>query len=66
MSNGITVSTPSEILPRQQLLSVPFAIQAQFAMEAQQSAVASQLVSNLEDALCPLEQLSHIWERLLR
>jgi microcystin-dependent protein len=38
------VANPSEILPRQQLLSVPFAVQAQ---------VASSLVTNLENALCP-------------
>jgi len=38
------VAIPSEILPRQQLLSVPFAVQAQ---------VASSLVTNLENALCP-------------
>jgi Phage Tail Collar Domain len=37
----------TEISPRQQLLSVPFAVQAQ------QAQVASSLVSDLADALCP-------------
>jgi hypothetical protein len=45
-----SVSSPSEILPRQQLLSVPFAVQAQ---QAAQALVASSLVSNLAYALCP-------------
>jgi microcystin-dependent protein len=41
------VPNPSEILPRQQLLSVPFAVQAQ------QAQVASSLVTNLANALSP-------------
>jgi microcystin-dependent protein len=44
------VASPSEILPRQQLLSVPFAVQAQSSQQAQ---VASNLVSTLANALCP-------------
>jgi hypothetical protein len=44
------VATPTEIAPRQQLLSVPFAIQSIQAQFAQQ---ASSLVSNLANALCP-------------
>jgi microcystin-dependent protein len=47
LSNGIPVSNPLEIQPRQQLLSVPFAVQAQQAL------VAISLVSNLASALCP-------------
>jgi len=50
VSNGVGFSGASEILPRQQLLSVPFAFQAQQAFQAQ---VASLLVSNLANALCP-------------
>ncbi len=49
-SNGVAISSPSEILPRQQLLSVPFAVQAQSAMQAQ---VSFSLVTNLAYALCP-------------
>ena len=48
--NGVTVTGPTEILPRQQLLSVPYAIQAQ---QAQQAQVANSLITNLENALCP-------------
>jgi microcystin-dependent protein len=46
-SNGIAVPSASEILPRQQLLSVPFAIQSQTAN------VATSLVPDLSNALCP-------------
>lgn len=45
--NGSPVSSPAEIAPRQQLLSVPFAMQAQIAQQA------SSLISDLSDALCP-------------
>jgi microcystin-dependent protein len=41
VSNEVSLPSASEILPRQQLLSVPFAL------------VASTLVSNLANALCP-------------
>jgi len=41
---GTNVPAPTEISPRQQLMSVPFAMQAQ---------QASSLVSNLANALCP-------------
>jgi len=41
------IANPAEISPRQQLLTVPFAIQAQFAQQA------ASLVSNLANALCP-------------
>jgi len=50
ISNGVAISIPSEIIPRQQLLSVPFAVQAQQAVQAQ---IAFALASNLDNALCP-------------
>ncbi len=50
ISNGVTISSPSEILPRQQLLAVPYAVSA---LQAQQATVSSSLVSNLANALCP-------------
>jgi microcystin-dependent protein len=53
VSNGVSISSPSQILPRQQLLSVPFAVQAQQAQLAQQAQVASSLVSSQAYALCP-------------
>jgi hypothetical protein len=46
-SNGVSVFGPSEILPRQQLLSVPFAVQAQMAQ------VASTLVTSTDYDLRP-------------
>jgi microcystin-dependent protein len=56
LSNNIAVSNPSEIVPRQQLLSVPFALQAQQAQQAQQALQAQAALSlsgNLASALCP-------------
>jgi microcystin-dependent protein len=47
-NNGVGIPGATEILPRQQLLSVPFALQAQRAQ------VASTLDNNLSDALCPV------------
>jgi hypothetical protein len=44
VSNGVPLSSTSEIMPRQQLLTVPFAVQAQ---------QASSLASNFADMLCP-------------
>jgi hypothetical protein len=55
-NNGAPILNPSEILPRQQLLSVPFAVQAQsanLAQQAQQAQISSSLVTNLAYALCP-------------
>jgi hypothetical protein len=49
-SNGFAIASPAEIVPRQGLFSVPFAVQAQQAQLAQ---TASSLVSNLANALCP-------------
>jgi microcystin-dependent protein len=49
-SNGFVIPSATEILPRQQLLSVPFAIQA---LQAQQAQVASALVGNQTAAFCP-------------
>src|SRR6266576_1731064 len=43
-SNGVSVPSASEILPRQQLLSVPFALETQ---------TAAALISDLANALCP-------------
>jgi microcystin-dependent protein len=48
------VSTqPTEILPRQQLLTVPYAVLAQQAQQAQQAQVASSLAGDAANGLCP-------------
>lgn len=55
-SNGVPIAGAGEILPRQQLLSVPFAVQAlqaQQAQVAQQTIVATNLAASLANALCP-------------
>jgi hypothetical protein len=47
VSNGVAVSSPSEILPRQQLLSVPFAfsaVNANSALSASSASVASSVL----------------------
>jgi microcystin-dependent protein len=48
--NGQVVANPSEILPRQQILSTPFAIRAQ---ESERAQVSLALVPDLANALCP-------------
>ena len=50
VSNGVQMSSPSEILPRQQLMSVPFAVQSQQAQTAQQ---ATTLIASYANTLCP-------------
>jgi len=49
-SNGSAITGASEILPRQQILSTPFALVAQQAAAAQQ---ASALVGSITNSLCP-------------
>ena len=46
-SNSVTLINPGEILPRQQLLSVPFAIQAQQAQQAQLAQTLAQASANV-------------------
>jgi microcystin-dependent protein len=52
-ANGQIVSNPRELVPRQQILSVPYALFAQQAMQANQAETATALVKELADALCP-------------
>jgi hypothetical protein len=52
-SNGVAIASPAEVLPRQELLSVPFSVVAQQAQAAQQAQVALGLAPNLASALCP-------------
>jgi microcystin-dependent protein len=47
MSNGVTIANPSEILPRQQLLSVPFAVSAQQAGQTQLAQTLAQSSANI-------------------
>ena len=47
LSNGVPISTPAEILPRQQLLSVPFAVQAQQAVQSQLAQTLAQSSANI-------------------
>lgn len=49
-NGGGPIANASEILPRQQLLSSPFAMTAQFSAQAQ---VASSLIPTYQNALCP-------------
>jgi len=53
LAGDIAPAQQREILPRQQLLSAPYALTAQQSQQAQQSAVASALIKDLADALCP-------------
>jgi len=65
-SNGVAIPAPGEILPRQQLLSVPFAIvasraeTANFATNAMlaSSAVTAQLATNLAPGIVALTNLA--------
>src|SRR6266480_755234 len=52
-SNDVTISSASEILPRQQLLSVPFAVQAQQAQRATTADVAQTVAQPTAAMLAP-------------
>lgn len=53
MSNGVPIPSPSEILPRQQLLTVPYAFNAAAAGTAVTANTANSLAPTAAQSLCP-------------